>query len=135
MIHGQIGGDLESNWARDDDRVAHRSKWVVHRGTGASDAATVYFEIDPGHHIGRHTHDASETILLLKGKGRALVADEETAISPGDVVHVPAEAPHDVVNEGDAVLELLGFFSKAEVVSVFEQVQMPDETTKLGTPD
>ena len=135
MISGRIREGLEPNWAKEDPQIAHRSAWPVYEGTGARDAALTYFEIDPGKHIGRHTHDASETILLLKGAGRAAVGTEERPITPGDVVHVPPGTPHDVVNEGDDTLELVGFFDKAEVVTVFEQTQMPDDTMKLGTPD
>ncbi|HEY7873935.1 MAG TPA: cupin domain-containing protein [Actinomycetota bacterium] len=134
MIDGRIRDDLEPNWARDDPTVSHRSGWPVHSGTGATDAAVTYFEIDPGHHIGRHEHDASETVLLLAGRGRAVVEAEERSIAPGDLVHVPAGVTHDVVNEGDEKLELVGFFAKADVKTVFEQVQMPDETTELGSP-
>ena len=135
MISGRIREGLEPNWAKDDPGVAHRSAWPVHKGTGATDSAVTYFEIDPGKRIGRHTHDTGETVLLLAGKGRAVVESEERQISPGDIVHVPAETPHDVVNEGDDTLELVGFFAAPEVVTIFEQVQMPDDTKKLGTPD
>jgi quercetin dioxygenase-like cupin family protein len=134
MISGRIKEDLEPNWAKDDPSVAHRSAWPVHGGTGADDSAVTYFEIDPGKHIGRHTHDTGETVLLLKGSGKTVVASEERPVAPGDIVHVPAETPHDVVNEGDETLELVGFFAKPEVVTIFEQTQMPDDTKKLGTP-
>jgi quercetin dioxygenase-like cupin family protein len=135
VISGRIREDLEPNWAKDDPSVAHRSAWPVYAATGATDSAVTYFEIDAGKHIGRHTHDTAETVLLLKGSGRAIVDSEERAISPGDLVHVPAQVPHDVVNEGDETLELVGFFAKPEVVTIFEQPQMPDDTKKLGTPD
>ena len=135
MISGRIKTGLEPNWAKDDPDVAHRSAWPVHAGTGAEDAAVTYFEIDVGRRIGRHTHDASETVLLLRGSARAVVASEEREIGAGDVVHVPEGTPHDVVNEGNETLELVGFFSAAEVTTTFEQVQMPDDTTELGSPD
>jgi quercetin dioxygenase-like cupin family protein len=134
MIYGRIREGVEPNWAKDDPEVAHRSAWPVHGGTGATDSAVTYFEIDPGKRIGRHTHDAGETVLLLRGSGRAIVESEERVISPGDIVHVPPETPHDVVNESDETLELVGFFAQASVVTIFEDAQMPDDTKELGTP-
>jgi quercetin dioxygenase-like cupin family protein len=134
MISGRIGEGLEESWARDVPDVAHRSAWPVYAGTGAEDSAVTYFEIDPGKRIGRHTHDAGETVLLLKGTARAIVDAEERAIAPGDIVHVPAETPHDVVNRGEETLELVGFFAGAEVVTTFEDVQMPKESRESGTP-
>lgn len=134
MINGRLGVDLEANWARDDSDVAHRSAWPIYKGVGASDSLT-YFEIDVGKRIGAHTHDAAETVVLIEGAARAMVDAEERSIFSGDVVHVPAGATHDVVNVGDATLRLLGFFGKPEVTTTFEQVQMPDESRELGTPD
>ena len=134
MITGSTGGDLEANWARDDPQVVHRSAWPVYGGTGA-DISLTYFEIDPGTRIGAHVHDASETILVLDGAARASVAGEEQSVTAGTIVHVPEGARHDVANESDGVLRLVGFFPRPEVVTVFEQVQMPDGTTQLGTPD
>jgi quercetin dioxygenase-like cupin family protein len=135
MITGRIREGLEPNWAKGDPSVAHRSSWPVHKGTGATDSAATYFEIDPAHHIGRHVHDCGETVLLLSGRGRAVVADDERPIAPGDIVHAPAGGTHDVFNDGDDTLELLGFFAAPEVTTVFEQVQMPDDSKELGTPD
>jgi quercetin dioxygenase-like cupin family protein len=135
MITGRIREGLEANWAKDDPAVAHRSSWPVHGGTGTVDSAATYFEIDPGKHIGRHEHDTGETVLLLSGRGRAVVGDEERPITPGDLVHVPGGVVHDVINDGDETLELVGFFARPEVETIFEQVQMPDDTKELGTPD
>lgn len=135
MIEMPLVGDLEYNWAKDDPSIAHRSGWPVFAGTGAADSAITYFEIDPGKHIGAHTHDADETILLLCGKARAKVADEERQVHPWTLVHVPEGTPHDVFNEGAEKLQLVGFFSRASVITIFEDVQMPDDSTKLGTPD
>lgn len=134
MISGRIREGLEASWARDDPGVAHRGAWPIYAGTGAKDSALTYFEIDAGKRIGRHTHDTGETILLLAGSARAVVGPEQRAVSPGEIVHVPAETVHDVVNEGSEKLELVGFFAKAEVTTIFEDVQMPDESKESGTP-
>lgn len=135
MIVRPLVGDLEENWAKSDPNVAHRSGWPVFSKTGADNTSITYFEIDPGKHIGRHTHDADETILLLDGAARAEVGDEQASVEPWTLVHVPQGAVHDVFNEGSDKLRLVGFFSKATVTTTFEQVQMPDDSTKLGTPD
>lgn len=132
---GRIREGMEDNWARAVADVAHRSSWPIHAGVGPVDAAVTYFEIDAGKRIGRHEHDASETVLLLEGEGRAVVGSDEKRIAAGDVVHVPAGVVHDVVNEGNLRLELVGFFTAATVTTTFEDVQMPEETKELGTPD
>ena len=134
MILEPLVGELEEAWARDDPTIAHRSGWPVYAGNGAKNTSTVYFEIDAGKRIGAHTHDADETIVLLEGRARGRVGDEEGDVEPGMVVHVPAEVVHDFTNVGDTTLRLIGFFSKAEVRSTYEAVLMPEGTKTSGTP-
>lgn len=135
MIVRPLVEGLEDNWAESDPDVAHRSGWPMHAGEGSENTSLTYFEIDPGKRIGRHTHDADETILLLSGSALAVVGQEEAEVAAKTVVHVPAYSPHDVRNVGAEPLRLVGFFSKATVVTVFDDVQMPDRTKKLGSPD
>ncbi len=135
MIVRPLVGDLEDNWAESDPDVAHRSGWPVHSGEGSENTSLTYFEIDPGKRIGRHTHDADETIVLLSGSAVAVVGEEEAEVDAKTVVHVAAYSPHDVRNTGAEPLRLIGFFSKASVATVFDDVQMPDGTKRLGSPD
>lgn len=96
--------------------------------TGHSSLATVYFEVEPGDHIGRHTDSAEELLLVLEGVGEATVGDETGVASAGGIVTVPSMAPHDMRNVGDGPLRVLGFFSASTVVSTF------DEPTEPGGP-
>lgn len=134
MITGRLERGLEAAWGRDDPGIAHRSAWPIWAGTGAETTSTVYFEIDAGKRIGAHTHDADETIALLQGSGRGRVGDEAIDVSPGMVVHVPQGSLHDFINTGSEMMKLIGFFSKAEVTSTYQDVLLPEGTTESGTP-
>ena len=96
--------------------------------TGHASLATVYFEVEPGDHIGRHVDSAEELLLVLEGVGEATVGDETGVASAGGIVTVPSMAPHDMRNVGDGPLRVLGFFSASTVVSTF------DEPTEPGGP-
>jgi mannose-6-phosphate isomerase-like protein (cupin superfamily) len=55
------------------------------------------------------THDEDEVYLVLKGRGELVVDGEETELSEGSIVYVPADAPHEFIRiEED--LSLLVFF-------------------------
>ena len=46
-----------------------------------------------------HVHEnAEEIIYMISGNGKARVADEEFDIGPGDVIFIPVNAEHFVVN-------------------------------------
>ena len=126
--------DLESYWSEEDPSLMHRGKWVVYSETGADATAATYFEIDPGKHIGSHTHDAEETIFVLEGFGEVVVGDERENFDPGAVVFVPDGIPHDVHNGGQETFRAISFFPKAEVSSTFEVVLQPEGSRKLGSP-
>jgi quercetin dioxygenase-like cupin family protein len=101
---------------------------------GAASTAVVYFELDPGEHTGMHTDSAEEIVLVLSGTAEAIVGDERGELTPGGLGLVPALVPHDVRNIGDETVRVVGFFSSATVVSVFDDPLMPAGKRVVGTP-
>ncbi len=104
--------------------------------TGHASLATVYFEVEPGDHIGRHTDSAEELLLVLEGVGEATVGDETGIAHAGGVVTVPAMEPHDIRNVGDGLLRVLGFFSASTNVGTFEEPTEPGgpQVFVIGAP-
>ena len=88
--------------------------------TGHASTATVYFELEPGAHVGLHRDSAEELLLVLEGEGEATVGDESGLASAGAIITVPAMEPHNILNVGSGTLRVLGFFSAAPVVATFE---------------
>jgi quercetin dioxygenase-like cupin family protein len=95
---------------------------------GTASTASVYFELEPGAHLGRHRDSAEELLLVLEGEGEATVGDETARASEGAIVTVPAMEQHDIRNVGTGPLRVLGFFSASTVVATF------DEPAALGEP-
>jgi quercetin dioxygenase-like cupin family protein len=88
---------------------------------GTASTATVYFELEPGAHVGRHSDSAEELLLILEGEGEATVGDETALAGAGAILTVPAMEPHDIRNVGSGPLRVLGFFSASTVVSTFDE--------------
>ena len=107
-----------------------------HCSTGAASTATVYFELEPGMHVGSHTDSAEELLLILEGDAEATVGDERGYASAGTMVVVPAMEPHNVLNVGTGPLRVLGFFSSSTVVATFETPPVPDgpQVFVIGAP-
>lgn len=101
---------------------------------GAASTAVVYFELEPGEHTGMHTDSAEEIVLVLSGTAEAIVGDERGELTAGGLGLVPALVPHDVRNIGDETVRVVGFFSSATVVSVFDEPLMPVGRRVVGTP-
>jgi quercetin dioxygenase-like cupin family protein len=94
--------------------------------TGTAASASVYFELDPGAHVGVHTDSAEELLVVLEGLGEGLIGDEVAPVRAGQVVVVPPMVRHDVTNIGTGPLRVLGTFAGSTVVSTFEEPLAPD---------
>lgn len=52
----------------------------------------------------RHRHPKEEVYFFFKGQGFVFVDGEEIPVAPGDVVRVPENALHTVINRADEEL-------------------------------
>jgi quercetin dioxygenase-like cupin family protein len=126
--------ELMESWDDADPPMRTRVNFPLHAGAGTKSSAVVYFEIEPGDHLGRHTDSAEEILYIVDGTGEAIVGDERAALEPGTLAVVPELVPHAVYNTGDTTLKVVGYFSAAEVEHVFDQPVQPIGLTVLHTP-
>ncbi len=96
-----------------------------HSQVGNASTATVYFELEPGMHVGLHRDSSEELLLILEGEGEATVGDETAVAHAGAVLTVPAMEPHDIRNVGAGMLRVLGFFSASTLVATFDEPVAP----------
>lgn len=74
---------------------------------GHAHGASVSFFITrnlPGTGPELHKHPYEETFIILEGRGRYTVGDEEIEASSGQILVVPPETPHKFVNIGEGRL-------------------------------
>jgi quercetin dioxygenase-like cupin family protein len=102
-----------------------RVAFPISSSTGTAASASVYFELEPGCHVGVHTDSAEEFLIVLEGTGEGLVGEETARVEAGQVVVVPAMVRHDMTNVGDGILRVLGTFAGSTVVSTFEEPVAP----------
>ena len=126
--------DLAEITSETDETRQLRVDFPISSIAGAASTAVVYFELEPGDHTGMHTDSAEEIVLVLSGRAEAIVGDERGELSTGGLGLVPALVPHDVRNIGDETVRVVGFFSSATVVSVFDDALLPAGTRVVGTP-
>ena len=93
----------------------------ISSATGTAASASVYFELEPGAHVGVHTDTAEEFLIILEGSGEGLVGEETAHVEAGQVVVVPAMVRHDMTNTGDGILRVLGTFAGSVNIGTFEE--------------
>lgn len=126
--------ELIEAWSDVDPNMRTRFQFPLHGGVGTESTAAVYFEVEPGEHLGRHTDSAEEILLVLEGEGVAFVGDEEAEVGPGSLAVVPALAPHGIRATGERTLKVIGFFSASELVHVFDEPLQPMGLSRVTTP-
>lgn len=79
---------------------------MIGRADGAPTAALRQFQVEPGGHTPRHSHDYEHEVFVLSGTGTVLLEGKERPLRAGDVVYVPAEEEHQF-KAGDDPLRFL----------------------------
>jgi len=80
---------------------------LIGRDDGAGNFCMRRFDVEPGGHAPRHTHDWEHEIYVVQGRGEVLIGDQWHAISPGTVVYVPPNVDHQIKNSSDEHLAFL----------------------------
>lgn len=126
--------ELFEGWSETDTGMRVRAGFPISSGTGTKSTTVVYFELEPGEHLGSHTDSAEEILFIVEGKGEATIGEEQAVVEAGALAVVPALVPHSVKNVGEEMLRVVGFFSSSTVLSVFDEPMEPFATRYFSTP-
>jgi quercetin dioxygenase-like cupin family protein len=92
----------EALWRERDGLVSHI---LLHAGDVPETQLTVtWVDVDPGSAQRSHSHAAEQVYVVVRGRGRMKVGDEEWLVAAGDLIHVPPDTVHGIENLSDEVL-------------------------------
>ena len=81
-----------------------------------------------------HRHDFEETFILMEGDMTMTFRGQKSAVKAGDVINVPANAPHQFHNTSSAPVRMLCVCSPAGQEEFFQQVGVPVATRTTPPP-
>jgi mannose-6-phosphate isomerase-like protein (cupin superfamily) len=85
-----------------------------------TDLTVTWVDVEPGESQVVHSHEPEQVYVIVAGKGRMRVGDEERDVGAGDAVHIPSKAEHGIENTGEETLE---YVSAATPAIPHEQVE------------
>lgn len=72
------------------------------------------FSIEAGGHMPHHTNTVEHEQFVLSGRARVRVGDESFDAKAGDILYIPANAPHSYETVGDEAYTFLCLIPKGE---------------------
>lgn len=94
-------------------------------GLDPENHTVVYGEIESGKELATHTEDADELLVILGGTAEVWLGEEQSTLTDGELVLIPAGEPHGIRNTGTETVQYLGVFPDADVTSEFESELQP----------
>ena len=81
--------------------------WRDGESDGRIDFAVATDKLEPGATTGRRASGSEQVLMVVDGAAIAYVDGEETELSSGSSVLIPALVPHEIENVGDSTLRLI----------------------------
>jgi quercetin dioxygenase-like cupin family protein len=118
--------ELSDAWQDGDETARWRSSPGTTPSGGTQASGSSVLEVPPGGRLPRHTDSAEETIVVLAGRARLQVGEEEADAPAGAIALVPAGVPHEVRNAGDGPLRFVALYASTDVTTRYEREVQPD---------
>ncbi len=78
---------------------------LLHEGDLPGARMTVtWVDVAPGSRQRVHSHAPEQVYVVVKGRGKMKVGDEERVVEAGDLIHIPPDTLHGIENPSDEVL-------------------------------
>lgn len=82
-------------------------RWLIKKEDDAPNFAMRLFEIQPGGHTPRHSHQWEHEVFILEGECTVSLEHKEKQVNPGYAILIPPNKTHNLKNTGEKTLKFL----------------------------
>ena len=68
-----------------------------------------------------HKHTNIETYTIIEGKGEIIVDFEKKPVKKGDVILIPSNCEHSLINTSDEILKMMFCYSPGNIVNPWKE--------------
>lgn len=91
-------------------------RWLISEEEGAPYFALRYFEVEAGGQTVLDQHQHDHGVVILRGKGMVILGEEKKEVSPGDVIYIPPQEVHQLINRGEEIFAFLCVIPNKELL-------------------
>ncbi len=101
------------------EKAENNDNWKTAFATGKH-AQVVFMnvspETNPKNEIGMETHPFDQVIIVVTGKGKAVLNGKESLVAKGDMIFIPEGTPHNVINlVQDKPFKIISVYSSTDI--------------------
>lgn len=108
----------------ENPKPAERLKQVVlAKSDGAKRLAGIFVVLPAGEQVPYHYHETRESLIfLISGEGIEKIDDKEFPVKAGDILFIPSNERHTIINRSDKDLRYLEYYTptKKDFIEVDE---------------
>lgn len=101
------------------DKAKENDNWKVAFLTGKHGQIvfmSVSPQTNPNNEIGMETHPFDQFIMVVSGKGKAVLDGKEFSVKKGDMIFIPLGTKHNVINlNKNEALKIISFYSNNDI--------------------
>jgi quercetin dioxygenase-like cupin family protein len=112
-------------WGAGDAIEGTPFRVVVPASDTSGHAVVLTVDMPPGLHVDAHTHESEEQInIVVSGKVRFRVGDEETVLGAGGLLLMPRDVEHELWNDTEEF---------AQIIEIYTPPGMEEKFVQAGT--
>lgn len=101
------------------EEARKNSNWKTAFATG-KDEQIVFMNVspftNPNNEIGLEVHSFDQVILIVEGKGKAILNGKTSPIKDGDMIFIPQRTAHNIINlDTKKAMKLISFYSATDI--------------------
>lgn len=95
--------------------------------------AVTWCDLEPGVRQQPHRHVPEQVYVIVQGSGVVSIGEKESQVQRGDLVYIPSNMLHSIVNTGDSVLTYVSAATPGFDVKAFvDQGECVEETAPVN---
>jgi len=99
-------------------------RWLLTKGVGAENFVMRLFEMEQNGFSPLHSHPWEHEVFILEGRGLVIGGEREREFGEGDVIFIPPNEKHQLMNAGEKPVKFLCIIPYKDVETLYAHMKL-----------